>query len=111
MNDAYFNVAIYLLGFIGLASIGLIPLRSWHVINAELYNIKRTGWNISIIPIAIVSTAALWADIRVSERIFSCLTEVYCGPNIASGWIYLAVLGSIYLIFEATIALMRRCRE
>ncbi len=107
MSDTYFNLAIYLLGFIWLVSIGLIPFRSWNALSLERNRANRSKWKISTIPVVTISMVALGADIKVSERIFSCLTKVYCGPNIASGWIYLAVLGGIYLIFEATIALMK----
>jgi hypothetical protein len=50
--------------------------------------------------------AALWGDVQITMRIFRCLTETYCGPGVASGWIYLAMLGVVYLAFEAVIVVL-----
>ena len=50
--------------------------------------------------------AALWKWVYITVSIFRCLTEIYCGPNIASGWFYLAELGVVYLTFEALIIVL-----
>ena len=44
--------------------------------------------------------AAFCADVDVTWRVSRCLATTYCGPGVASGWIYLAMLGSAYLAFE-----------
>lgn len=103
------SALIYLLGFIGLASVGLLPLRSWQV----LRNFFRSGAPPSLRKVlltfaVLVAAAALWSDVQITARIFKCLTETYCGPGIASGWTYLAMLGAVYLVFEALIFVLRR---
>ncbi len=42
------------------------------------------------------------------SRMFHCLTETYCGPGIASGWLFMALWGAVYLAFEAIIFLLQR---
>lgn len=100
---------IYLLGFIGLASIGLLPLRSWQV----LRNVLKSGAvhmprKAAAAFAMLIATAAVWSDVQITARIFKCLTETYCGPSIASGWTYLAMLGVVYLAFEAVMFVLRR---
>lgn len=109
MNTPHLSSLIYLLGFIGLASIGLLPLRSWQV----LRNVFRSGASHpprkALAAFAVlVAAAALWSDMQITARIFRCLTETYCGPGVASGWTYLAMLGVVYLVFEAIMFVLRR---
>ncbi|MEZ0470473.1 hypothetical protein [Luteimonas salinilitoris] len=109
MNTPVLSGLIYLLGFIGLASIGLLPLRSWHV----LRNVFRSGASHTLRKAlaafaVLIAAAALWSDVQITTRIFKCLTETYCGPSVASGWTYLATLGVVYLAFEAIIFVLRR---
>ena len=99
MSEAAFAWLIYLLGFAGIASIGLLPLRAWQVSNAAIASrVKRP----IVVPIVLfVSGAALVSDFHITSRIFRCLTTTYCGPGIGSGWAYLAMLGTVYICFEA----------
>ena len=59
----------------------------------------------------LVAAAALWSDVQITARIFKCLTETYCGPGVASGWTYLAMLGVVYLAFEAVMFVLRRASQ
>jgi hypothetical protein len=106
------SVLIYLLGFIGLASIGLLPLRSWQVLkNVFRRGVSSTSRKALTTFVVLVAAAALWSDIQITTRIFKCLTETYCGPSIASGWTYLAMLGVVYLAFEAVMFVLQRVRQ
>ncbi len=51
----------------------------------------------------VIATAAVVAvslSVPLVARVFRCLTETYCGPGIASGWLYRAFVGIVYLGFE-----------
>jgi hypothetical protein len=39
------------------------------------------------------------------------LTEAYCGPGVASGWGYLAMLGAVFFAFEAVSYLLRKVAQ
>ncbi|QIL19754.1 hypothetical protein [Thermomonas sp. HDW16] len=103
MNSSLSSALIYLLGFVGLASIGLIPLRVWQVLRRALAFKKS---RLLIVFLALIAAMALLGDAQITTRIFKCLTESYCGPGVASGWIYLAMLGVVYLVFEVSVLLI-----
>jgi hypothetical protein len=109
MSEQLLSGLIYLLGFTGLASIGLLPLRSWQVLKSvlggDMSSKRRKALAIFVV---LIVAAALWSDVQITTRIFTCLTETYCGPGIASGWTYLALLGVVYLAFEAVMLVLRK---
>jgi hypothetical protein len=106
VNLPFSSVLIYLLGFVGLASIGLIPIRVWQVLKlAYVVKIQRKILAVFLVLMVVI---VFWCDVQITTRIFKCLTETYCGPSVASGWGYLAMLGVVYLIFEAVVLLMRK---
>ncbi|NHZ38097.1 hypothetical protein [Massilia rubra] len=102
MSIAFESAAVYLLGFVGLAAAGLLPYRSWllmiDVFKTEVPLARKRS---VLVVAALTSAIALWSDIQVVGRVFACLTEAYCGPGVASGWGYLAMLGAVYFAFEA----------
>lgn len=100
---------MYLFGFIGLAGIGLLPLRVWQVLHKILLHksLKIHGKFLNGFAL-IIALAALWSEAVVVIRIFRCLTETYCGPSVASGWIYLAALGAVYLFVEIAIFVLNK---
>jgi hypothetical protein len=101
---------IDLLGFIGLASAGIIPLRAWRMLRhahaSASSNRSKAGWTAFAIVTAGAS-ATFWGDVSISIRVFRCLSGAYCGPGTASGWGYLALLGALYLVFETGYLLIR----
>jgi hypothetical protein len=105
MSESLGFLLFHALGFVGLASIGLIPLRVWQVLRRALAFKKP---RLLIAFLALMAAMALWGDAQITARIFKCLTENYCGPGIASGWIYLAMLGVVYLVFEVSVLLTRK---
>lgn len=108
MSASILSGLIYLLGFIGLAAVGLLPLRSWQVLNNMF---RRGSLQLSRKVLAVflvLVVAALWGEAQIIVRIFKCLTETYCGPSVASGWTYLAMLGVVYLAFEAIVLVVRK---
>ncbi|MCX2784639.1 hypothetical protein OQJ46_16770 [Microbulbifer thermotolerans] len=110
MNASLSSALVYILGFIGLIAIGVIPVRSWFVLRRAYkgaHGVHKLGKLLTALLVLIV-VAILWGDLQVATRIFKCLTETYCGPSIASGWTYLAILGFWYLIFEAVIFVVHR---
>jgi glycerol-3-phosphate acyltransferase PlsY len=109
MNIPFESVAVYLLGFVGLAAAGLLPYRSWllmiDVFKTEVPQVRKRSL---FVLAALTSAIALWCEIQVVGRVFACLTEPYCGPGVASGWGYLAMLGAVYIGFEAMNYLLRK---
>lgn len=108
MNSSLSSALIYLLGFVGLASIGLIPLRVWQVLRRALA-VKMP--RLLIVFLALIAAIAIWGDAQITTRIFKCLTENYCGPGVASGWVYLAMLGVVYLVFEVSVLFTRKFKR
>lgn len=109
MNMPFESAVVYLLGFVGLAAAGLLPYRSWllmiDVFKADVPQVRKRS---VFVVAALTSAIALWSDIQVVGRVFACLTEAYCGPGVASGWGYLAMLGVVYFVFEAVNYLLRK---
>lgn len=101
MKAQILSVTIYMLGFIGIVSIGLLPLRSWQLMKIFRGNVFTGRRKLLALFAALISASVMWADVQVVARIFKCLTGAYCGPGIASGWSYLAWLGVVYFAFEA----------
>ncbi len=103
------SAAIYLLGFVGFAAAGLLPYRSWllvfNVVKSEVPQVRK---RFVFIVATLVCAVALWSDFQIGRRVFRCLTEAYCGPGVASGWGYLAMLGVVYVVFEAVGYLLRK---
>jgi hypothetical protein len=112
MNTNNITVLIYALGFIGLASIGLIPIRAWRL-SCDIYsaNVRLRLKRLLFIVALMLAAGALYADLQIALRIFKCLTENYCGPSIASGWLYLAMLGVVYIGFELLAFAIKKLRE
>lgn len=100
----------YLFGFIGLIAIGIIPIRSWQVMKKHIHSIAK-GWNGFSILALLLTIAATGVDVLIILRIFHCLTETYCGPSVASGWTYLAILGVVYLVYEILLLICKRMSE
>ena len=104
-NSLISDTLTYVLGFVGLAAISLLPLRSWLVVRSAL-RISRLKTVTTFIVLLVMAT--LWFDVIITTRVFKCLTDSYCGPNVASGWIYLAMLGTVYLAFEFLVYIVWR---
>ena len=109
MSMPFESSAVYFLGFVGLAAAGFLPYRSWllmiDVFKTEIPQVRKRSM---LVVAALISAIALWSEIQVVARVFACLTEAYCGPGVASGWGYLAMLGAIYFAFEAMNYLLRK---
>ena len=92
MKQVVFSGIMYALGFVGLFSFGLAlcslrqAIKNWSEVGS-LH--KFLSLSLHLIFFALAGVGAL--------RIFKCLTRSYCGPGVASGWIYLAILGLAYV--------------
>jgi hypothetical protein len=111
MNVWLAELAVYALGFAGIFSIGLIPVRFWQVMKIMARNIsERKKFSLPELMLALFASAALLINASIIARIFRCLTSTYCGPGVSSGWIYLAILGAVYVAFELAIFMIGRRR-
>ena len=103
MNSFFLEFLANSIGFLGLAAITLIPIRSFFLFRKTVSRQQRLrSWWVKILSAlnVIAMLSALAMDVQIVVKIFRCLTQTYCGPNIASGWIYLAILGAAYLVLE-----------
>ena len=93
---------VYALGFVGLAAISLIPIRSW-ILFRHFF-----GSSLKLVSVIIGLLACLMLAFEAVTvfRVFHCLMGEYCGPSVAHGWILLAVLGAAYLAFEAIVVVV-----
>ncbi len=96
-----FAGSIYALGFLGLLAITLLPLRSFLALrrNVHLWHASAVG-KAALLLVAVTVVTTISLSIFPFTRVFRCLTEAYCGPNRAHGWLYLAFIGMFYLGFE-----------
>ncbi len=103
------SAAVYLFGLVGFAAVGLLPYRSWllmfDVAKSQVPQVRKRS---VFVIAALVCAVALWGDLQIGSRVFGCLTAAYCGPGAASGWGYLAMLGVVYVVFEAASYLLRK---
>jgi hypothetical protein len=105
MPDPFF-LMVYALGFVGLAAISLIPLRSWFLLRPFFG--RHSSSSVKAVPVLIGVLAGLTLvfEAKIVFRVFYCLIGEYCGPSVAHGWIFLAMLGTAYLAFEAAVAVV-----
>lgn len=110
MKEIAIDIVLYVSGAIGLFSIGIIPLRVAQLWRRWLKELPdRTRSTLHLIFIAVVPTLALlWLHLVVLFRVVRCLTSMTCGPGVASGWLYLAVLGIAYVVMEIALLIVGR---
>ena len=101
MPDPFF-LMVYALGFVGLAAISLIPIRSWILFRRFFGSRSKL---VSVIT-GVLASLVLAFEARIVFRVFHCLMGEYCGPDVAHGWILLAMLGAAYLSFETAVAVV-----
>ena len=101
-----YQLMVYALGFVGLAAISLIPLRSWRLLRELLAPRIPAAERLTRLLIGVLAGLALVFEIKIVFRVFRCLLGEYCGPSVAHGWILLAMLGAVYLMFEAAVAVV-----
>ena len=103
------NATVYVLGFIGLVSIGMLPMRAVHLMRSLVSGgVKELATKIVACCAMWVISAAVLTGLWATVRVFRCLTSTYCGPAIASGWVYLAMFGAVYVCFEVLALVLRR---
>jgi hypothetical protein len=103
LNESFVAGALYVAGAIGLLAVGLVPTRVLAVLRSLARSTARIVWAWRVVLLA-ASAAAIVVDLTIGWRVFRCLTGRYCGPGVASGWTYLAILGLCYLAFEGAVA-------
>lgn len=109
MKEIAINILMYASGAIGLFSIGVIPLRIaqlWRRWLKELPAHARSRLHLILIAGA-PTVAVLCLHAAVLFRTVRCLTSISCGPGVASGWLYLAVLGIAYMLMEVALVIDR----
>lgn len=109
MDATFQGMVLSTLGFVGVASVGLLPVRSWSLLKHLFAGppVSLRVGTMATLGVLLVA-AGLSADMMITFRVFRCLTTSYCGPNLASGWIYLSMLGAVYLAFEFIALVLRR---
>lgn len=108
MSGAGKIVLFHLFGFIGLWAIGLLPYRSFRLMQLLLERRQQRTAKVFIALALVIVGVALWAYFELVSRIHTCLIGPYCGPSLGSGWIYSSMLGVVYLTFEVIGYLIQR---
>ena len=108
MSEGFLEFLFYLFGFIGLGAIGLLPYRSWQLLQVFLgrKSQRPSQMALRILALAIV-LVGFWLDLEIIKRTYECLNRGYCGPNRTGGMYYLAIFGVLYLLFEIVGQLIR----
>lgn len=100
-----FQALVFVLGVLGLFSIGAVPLRTYST-TRRLVAAGAPTWQ----ALAVV-VAALCAAVLASQFLYGlgkCLLISYrCSANASGGWVNAAFLGAIYVIFELALAVVR----
>jgi hypothetical protein len=94
-------VIVTIFGFVGLAAVALIPIRSLQLV-MWLWGCSSHTWGgrgVATV-FALFVLVILYFEISVVAGVFSCLTGDYCGPSRASGWQKLASIGVWYVCLE-----------
>jgi hypothetical protein len=110
VKEIAMNILLYASGAIGLFSIGIIPLRVaqlWHRWLKGLPDRARSMLHLTLLA-GVPTLAVLWLHMVVFFKVVRCLTSVRCGAGVASGWLYLAVLGAVYVLVEMALLFVRR---
>ena len=110
MNERLFLLAMYGLGFVGLAGLSTIWIRAWQFLRRTLPALWSRGRGHQVVAFLGIAIFAypLWLWAFALRRVFRCLTEPSCGPNLAAGWIALAIFGGAYLLLEIILFSIRR---
>lgn len=79
-----FRVAFYILGFVGLSGITLLPLRATHLLRGHWRRLMESNaGNVAWLAMAIFAGAAIALAVPLTARVFNCLTDsLHCGPKI-----------------------------
>jgi hypothetical protein len=95
--------AMYVLGFVGLFGLTLLPLRCW-------YWLRHRGllspWPASVparlinIVLFITISAGFCTWFWSIYKTMICLTQAVCGAARAAGWVQLVIFGLAYLSLE-----------
>lgn len=109
MGASVVDLALYTMGGIGLLSVGLVPLRVSQVLRRARGPATTRGDSKDYLGAlsVVAALATLGLDAVVFMRVAKCLTSTLCAPGVASGWLYLAVLGAAYVSMELGLALSR----
>ena len=110
MKEIAINILLYASGAIGLFSIGIIPLRVaqlWCRWLKGLPDRARSLLHLTLLA-GVPTLAVLCLHVVVFFRVVTCLTSMRCGPGVASGWLYLSVLGAVYVLVEMALLIVKR---
>lgn len=100
---ALYIPALYLFGIAGALALGYIPARLLRLIRRQRGRVWTMPGVISLFAIS----GALLVECHFGYKVAACLVGNYCGPNISSGWIYLAMIGLGYLVMEGCLLVLR----
>ena len=95
------TLTIYILGFIGLAAITVLPIRFVQMLRRHrgLWSSSAVG-KIGLVLLLSLGVGAIACEVYLVARVFQCLIGEHCGPNRASGWLFLSSIGVWYIAFE-----------
>ena len=102
---AVFQALVFVLGALGLFSIGALPLRTYSIARRLSVNQAPT-WQVLTVLIAALCAVALAGQFLYG--LGKCLLISYrCSANASGGWINAAFIGAIYVLFELALVVVR----
>ncbi len=101
MIDDILIFQAHLLAIVGLISIGLVPVRAWHVVKATAESRETPLRRKVYLGLAIaLSVSCLAGVLMLTLLVVECLAGLTCYPEPTSGWSHLAMQGLLYIAFE-----------
>lgn len=97
------------LGAAGLVAIPMLPLRAWTLLRDHRALLQdRPRGTLAWAVVAVAAGASLWLALPHVRMVLGCLLDSRCGPNVASAWLRLGLVGATWATFEtiAAIALL-----
>lgn len=104
-----FSGSILTLGFVGFVGATLFPVRAFQQLRKHALGMRLSfASQAAFALVAVAAVCLALYGIPHLVRVFTCLTDMRCGPNRAGGLISLAAFGAGYLAFEAMAFLANR---
>lgn len=96
-----FIALFYALGGFGFFAITALPVRAWRHLHRHRGALRGGAAQcLAYLLLVLASIAAITFAGACLLDVARCLLGLYCGPNIASGWIRLGSISVLYLSFE-----------
>lgn len=103
------STLLYGFGALGFIAITALPVRWWQLIHRQAWAIHRDALpRISYVALAASGAIALVFSGYGIYRVSRCLLGYHCSATGTGGWLFLAIVGLSYAMFELFAAIIVR---